>query len=90
MKTKRSLRCRKTLKINKPLGPRSVPAMAIKDGMTEILPQLTMVIDEYIKKQKFPSILKKGLITTLYKKDDPLSPFELQTHYINEQFVKNI
>ena len=58
----------KSLKINKPLGPCSIPAWAIKDGMTEIVPRLTMVINEYIKEQKFPSILKKDLITPLYKK----------------------
>ena len=32
-----------------------------------------MVMNENIKEQKFPSILKTGLITLLYKKDDPLN-----------------
>ena len=63
----------KSLKFNNPLGPCSNPAWAIKDGMTEIVPNLTMPINEYIKEQKFPSIMKKGLITPLYKKDDPLN-----------------
>ena len=31
----------KSFKINKPLGPCSIPAWAIKDGMTEIVPHLT-------------------------------------------------
>ena len=35
----------KSLEINKPLGPCSIPAWAIKDGMTEIVPHLTMVIN---------------------------------------------
>ena len=39
-----------------------------KDGMTEIVPHLTMVINEYTKEHKFLSILKNGLITTLYKR----------------------
>ena len=49
-----------------------------------------MVINEYIKEQKFQSILKKGLITPLYKKSWPTKPFEIQTQYNNEHFVKNI
>ena len=53
----------KSLKINKTLGPCSIPAWAIKDGMTENVPHLTMVINEYIKEQKFPSVLKKGHYT---------------------------
>ena len=44
----------KSLKINKPLGPYSIPAWAIKDGMTEIVPHLTMVINEYNKEEKLP------------------------------------
>ena len=46
--------------------------------MTEIVPHLTMVINEYIKEQKFPSTLKKGLIPPLHKKRSA-KPFELQT-----------
>ena len=38
----------------------------IKDGMTEIVHP--NVISEYIKEQKFPSTLKKGLNTPLYKR----------------------
>ena len=78
----------KSLKLNKPLGPCSTPAWAIKDGMTEIVPHLTIVINECLKDQKFPSILKKGLITPLLKKRST-EPFELQTQYNNEQFVEN-
>ena len=78
----------KSLKINKPLGPSSIPAWDIKDGMTEIVPQLTMVINEYVKKQKFPSILKKGLITPLYKKDDPLNPLNYRPITITSSLSK--
>ena len=78
----------KSLKIKKLLGPCSIPAWAIKDGMTEIVPHLTMVINEYIKKQKFPSILKKGLITPLYKKDDPLNPLNSRPITITSSLSK--
>ena len=57
-----------SLRINKTLGPCSTPAWALTDGLTEIVPRLTMVIIEYIKEQKVTSFLKKGLITCLYKK----------------------
>ena len=77
-----------SLKINKPLGPCSIPAYAFKDGMTEMVPQLTKVINEYNKEQKFPSILKKGLITPLYEKDDPLNPLNYRPITITSSLSK--
>ena len=32
-----------------------------------------MVMVKYIQEQQLPSVLKKGLITPLYKADDPLN-----------------
>ena len=78
----------KSLEINKPLGPCSIPAWAIKDGMTEIVPHLTMVINEYIKEQQISPILKKGLITPLYKKDDPLNPLNYRPITITSSLSK--
>ena len=78
----------KSLKINKPLGSCSIPVWAIKDGMTKIVPHLTMVKNEYTNEQKFPSILKKGLITPLYKKDDPLNPLNYRPITITSSLSK--
>ena len=80
----------KSLKIKIPLGPCSIPAWAIKDGMTEphIVPHLTMIINEYIKEQNFPSISKKGLIRPLYEKDDPLSSLNYRPITITSSLSK--
>ena len=60
--------------------------------MTEIVPHLTRVIYEYIKEQKNNSILKNGLITSLYKKDDPLNPLNYRpitiTNSLSKRFEK--
>ena len=56
--------------------------------MTEIVPHFTMVINEYIKEQKFPSILKKGLIIPLFKKDDPLNPLNYRPIKITSSLSK--
>ena len=56
--------------------------------MTEIVPSLTMVINEYIEEQKFPSILKKGLNTPLYKKDDSLNPLKYRPITITSSLSK--
>ena len=56
--------------------------------MTEIVPHLTMVINEYIKEQNFPSILKKGLITPLFKEDDPLNPLNYRPITITSSLSK--
>ena len=42
--------------------------------MTEIVPHLTQVINACITEQSFPTMLKKGIITPLFKKDNPLDP----------------
>ena len=56
----------KSLKINKPLGPRSISAWVIKDGMTEIVPHLTMVINEDIKEQKISlAFVERPQITSI-------------------------
>ena len=65
-----------------------IPAWAFKDGMTETVPHLTMVINEDKKDQKFLSILKKGLITPLYKKDDPLNPLNYRPIAITSSLSK--
>ena len=65
-----------------------MPAWANEEGMTEIVPHLTMVTIEYIKEQKVPSILKKGLSTPLYKKDDPLNPLNYRLITITSSLSK--
>ena len=47
-----------------------------------------MVINEYIEEQKFPSILKEGLFTPLYKKDDPLNPLNYRPITISSSLSK--
>ena len=68
------LRTIKTLNPNKPLGPTSIPAWALKDGAYQLAEPLTFLINSFIRENKFPSDLKKAHVVPLFKKDDPLKP----------------
>ena len=64
----------KNLDVNKPTGPSTIPAWALKDGLTELYPHLTFIINAFIKENKFPSSLKAAEVIPIYKKDDRLEP----------------
>ena len=58
------LRTIKTLNPNKPLGPTSIPAWALKDGAYQLAEPLTFLIN-------FPAILKKPMLSHFLKKMTP-------------------
>ena len=58
--------------VRKPLGPCTVPAWAIIDGQSVIVPHLTFVINTCLDEKIFPIELKKAHVTPLFKKDDPM------------------
>ena len=60
------------INVGKPLGPCTVPAWAIIDGQSVIVPHLTFVINTCLDENIFPIELKKANVTPLFKKDDPM------------------
>ena len=60
------------INVRKPLGPCTVPAWAIIDGQSVIVPHLTFVINTCLDENIFPIELKKAHVTPLFKKDDPM------------------
>ena len=60
------------INVRKPLGPCTVPAWAIIDGQSVIVPHLTFVINTCLDENIFPIELKKAHVTLLFKKDDPV------------------
>ena len=59
---------------NKPIGPSNIPAWAIKDSSSVIVPQLNFLVNYCIKLSCFPNELKRAHVVPLYKKDDPEEP----------------
>ena len=76
------------LSSNKPLGPCTVPAWAIKDGMFIIAPHLTYVFNECLKNSVFPDQLKLANVTPIFKKDDPLDVINYRPISITNSFSK--
>ena len=60
------------INVRKPLEPCTVPAWAIIDGQSVIVPHLTFVINTCLDENYFPIELKKEHVTPLFKKDDPM------------------
>ena len=60
------------INVRKPLGPCAVPAWAIIDGRSVIVPHLTFVINTCLDENFLPIKLKKAHVTPLFKKDDPM------------------
>ena len=52
-------------------GPSKIPAWALKDGSNEIYTHLTFLYNEFLKKKIYPCKLKKAIVTSIYKKEDP-------------------
>ena len=63
----------KTLNTSKPLGPSEIPARALKDGKDVLMHPFTYLFNAFLK-EKFPSDLKKAIITPLFKKGDRTHP----------------
>ena len=59
---------------NKPIGPSNIPAWAIKDSSSVIVPHLNFLVNYCIKLSCFPNELKRAHVVPLYKKDDPEEP----------------
>ena len=57
------------INVRKPLGPCTVPAWAIIDGQSVIVPHLTFVINICLDENIFPIELKKAHVTLLFKKN---------------------
>ena len=64
----------KSLNSKKPLGPSEIPAWALKDGAHYLAPQLTYIINDFIRQNRFPQRLKLAIVTPVFKKDDPEDP----------------
>ena len=59
---------------NKPIGPSNIPAWAIKDSSSVIVPHLNFLVNYCIKLSCFPNELKRAHVVPLYKKVDPEEP----------------
>ena len=51
-----------------------IPAWALKDGCNEIYTHLTFLYNEFLKNKTYPCKLKKAIVTTIYKREDPELP----------------
>ena len=60
----------KTLKTWKPLGTTEIPAWAVKDSKDVLMHPLTYLFNAFLNEEKFPSDLKKPIVTPLLKKGD--------------------
>ena len=56
------------INVRKPLGPCTVPAWAIIDGQSVIVPHLTFFINTCLDENIFPFELKIAHVTPLFKK----------------------
>ena len=72
IKVKQCFDINQKINVRKPLGPCTVPAWAIIDGQSVIVPHLTFVINTCLDENVFPIELKKAHVTPLFKKDDPM------------------
>ncbi len=62
------------LKSSKHGGLHGIPASVYKVLSHTIIPALTLIINNSIRKSSFPAVYKHAVITPIYKKGDPLSP----------------
>ena len=62
------------LKVSKPQGPSSIPAWALKDAASELVPQLSFMKNQSTKELIFPKSLKKAILIPLFKKGDTEDP----------------
>ena len=69
--------CKKLIKninINKPLGPSSIPAWALKDCLNVIAEPLCFMINSFLDLGEFPNHLKQAFVVPIYKKGDIEEP----------------
>ena len=76
------------INVRKPLGPCTVPAWAIIDGQSVIVPHLTFVINTCLDENIFPIELKKAHVTPLFKKYDPMDAKSYRPISITYDFSK--
>ena len=62
------------LKVSKPQGPSLIPAWALKDAASELVPHLSFIINQSVKELSFPKSLKKAIVIPLFKKGDTEDP----------------
>ena len=68
------------INVLKSLNPRkapvhsSVPAWALEDGKTQLHKPLTFLINRFIYEKRFPTDLKRPIVTPLFKKGSPEDP----------------
>ena len=60
------------LSSNKPLGPGTVPARAMKDGQTILVPHFTSILNACTKQNLFPDCIKKADLSPIYNTADPV------------------
>ena len=76
------------LSVHNPLGPSSIPAWALRDGCSELVEPLTMIFNSFISQSSFPTVFKKAIVTSVYKKDDPENPDNYRPISITGQYLK--
>ena len=59
---------------NKPLGPSTIPAGALKDGAYILAEPICFLFNGFLKQNKFPSLLKLSNIASIHKKGDTENP----------------
>ena len=62
------------LKVSKPQGSSSIPAWALKDAASKLVPHMSFIINQYIKELRFPKSLKKAIVIPFFKKLDTEDP----------------
>ena len=62
------------LNSNKPLGPSTIPAWAIKDCLNTVAEPLTYLINAFLEEGRFPNHLKSAHVVPIYKNGDTEEP----------------
>ena len=78
----------KQINPHQPIGACKVPPWAILGGQQVLVPHLIFVLNECIKDCVFPSMLKRAVITPIFKKDDLLDPLNIRPVCITTPFSK--
>ena len=67
------------LKVSKPQGSSSIPAWALKDAASKLVPRLSFIINQSIKELSFPKSLKKTVVIPSFKKGETEDPDNYRT-----------
>ena len=79
------------LKVSKPQGPSSIPAWALKDAASELVPHLSFILNQSIKELSFPSFPRKPLLYYFSKKETKRIQATLDqfhSHHVYQKFLK--